>query len=278
VTQPHVSITRALRNAAQRYQQDGYEVIIRPTPVQLPPWLSDFGVDLLAVSDTERVVVQLKAREEVKNNKQLIDLASVVAEHPGWRYDLVSIPSRQGPSLRGTRLWDSEQVKSSLTVAGQLIETHHQEMGFVVAWSAFEATLRLVAEAHDIRTENMSPPALIKQLVVDGLLLRSDFAFLDRATTVRNSLVHGLASPEPIDRLPNRLVKLSERLLTRLATESDRRQRSINRMRPDHQIKAPTQPISDPEILEKRREALARARKVRAERLAAAKDEDGRSA
>lgn len=210
---------RAYREAAKRYEQEGYEVIVNPPADQLPSWLADFGVDLLAVSDTLRVVVQLKARDNLRNNKRVVDLASAVAEHHGWRYDLVSVQARPHLTPRTTAPWKTERIRSFLKDAQQLTERGHREAGFVLTWVAFEALCRLIAEANDVQTGGTSPAGLVKQLVVEGLLPRSDYSFVDRAFVVRSALVHGMDSPEPFGHLLDRLMKLSERLLTQRETE-----------------------------------------------------------
>ena len=79
-----------LKRLRRRYRDEGYDVIIRPRKEEVPPFLADYQVDMVATRGNEGVVVEIKPRRiDLSNNPQVTYMASVVNAQPGWKFDLV---------------------------------------------------------------------------------------------------------------------------------------------------------------------------------------------
>ena len=81
--------------AARQYRKLGYEVIECPSDDQLPPFLRGFTPNLIATRDDDRVVLEVKRRDELKGSKQFVALATAVAQQIGWRLELIHLASRK---------------------------------------------------------------------------------------------------------------------------------------------------------------------------------------
>jgi hypothetical protein len=214
-TKPRVFISyaRTLDSVADYYRQQLYEVVRHPDSRTLPVWLQPFEIDLLALgNEEERVVVEIKSRDEVRNSASLIALATAVAANPGWRFDLVVQPSKRRPISNAPSPMPTDQIRLWLNDAERIGDSRRK---LVVGWIALEAILRWIALTSNVPV-SQSPAELIKQLVIDGLLTREDQTWLQRAYAARSSAVHGLEiqeEPDDLAVLTARVINLCTLLL-----------------------------------------------------------------
>jgi REase_AHJR-like len=74
----------SFEKVAQRYRDEWYDVIVRPLPDQVPPFVENFQVDLIATRGNEGVVVEIKTnRIDLSSDRQLTQLAEIVNVQPG---------------------------------------------------------------------------------------------------------------------------------------------------------------------------------------------------
>jgi Holliday junction resolvase len=60
-----------LISIASEYEDQGYKVKLQPSPDELPDFLSAFEPDLIATGKGETVVVEVKTREELRNEQSV---------------------------------------------------------------------------------------------------------------------------------------------------------------------------------------------------------------
>ena len=87
---------RKLRSIARQYERDGYRVTVPERGGDLPAFLQGFTPDLIAESEGDRVVIELKRSDAVPGSNELRDLAERVSGEPGWRFELVTLPRSSG--------------------------------------------------------------------------------------------------------------------------------------------------------------------------------------
>ena len=69
----------APERVAQRYRDEGYQVIVRPFGEQIPPFLAGFQPDLIAIRGNEGVIVEIKInRMDLSSDHQISRLAEIV--------------------------------------------------------------------------------------------------------------------------------------------------------------------------------------------------------
>ena len=87
---------RNRQTAARQYRKLGYDVVECPSGDQLPPFLRGLSPDLIATSEADRVVLEIKRAADLKGSNELKELAAAVDQHTGWRFELIAL----GPSPR----------------------------------------------------------------------------------------------------------------------------------------------------------------------------------
>jgi hypothetical protein len=202
--------TRRVEQIANEYKDQGYEVLVEPQIPQLPGSLAGFRPDLVVRRGDEVVVIEVKSRESL-SDPRLQALAEAVRRQPGWRFELVLLKPELGPP--GTREWSAEDVTDTLSQVETLLRSGHQEAALLLAWSAAEATLRLLAHKERLALEREDAPYLLKLLVSRGVFTRAQYDLLWDVLQSRNAVAHGLKPPELDPAKIGNLVKLLLRLI-----------------------------------------------------------------
>jgi hypothetical protein len=179
--------SRRLASVASEYQERGYEVTVQPGAADLPDFMADFHPDLIATGNGESIVVEVKARNEFENNREVTAIEAAIRNRPGWRFELIidGLDSEPG-SLLGPH-----QIETSLKEADELQARGHVVAALLLLWSATEGTLRLLAAREKVELESSAPEYMTKRLYTLGLLGRDHYRILDEAVRLRNQAAHG---------------------------------------------------------------------------------------
>jgi hypothetical protein len=196
---------------AAEYRRAGYDVVINPQGDQLPLPLRQFEFDLIALSPNDNVVIEVKHRRDFET-PFIKAIAARVSEIPGWRFEVQFIGEPgiqlQAPASPLTL----PQIRGRLDSARLLLAHNDADSALVVAWSAFEAVLRLITWGADMVIAPWNGRRAAKELVVLGVLSRSDYDLLYRGLSARNHVVHGSAAPRTLKPLVRSVLKAVERL------------------------------------------------------------------
>src|SRR5579872_5644807 len=79
------------RNAARKYRKLGYTVVELPAEGELPSFLRGCAPDLIATSDDDKVVLEIKRAADLRGSNEIKELAAVIDQQAGWRFELVSL-------------------------------------------------------------------------------------------------------------------------------------------------------------------------------------------
>jgi uncharacterized protein YutE (UPF0331/DUF86 family) len=212
---------RALQ-LAQEYRDKGYEVLLEPPLENLPDFLQKYRPDIIASRGGESVVIEVKSRSALNStsHQYLRDLAQLIEQQPGWRFELVvTNPKDTAYSRQAEESFQQNEIESRLQVARQLA-TQHVESAFLYSWSLVEATLRLVVQNEGLNSQRFSPIYLVKELVIAGIISKSEYQLLMNAISLRNAIVHGFKTTQQITQdSVSELIKITEQLLKTLHSE-----------------------------------------------------------
>ncbi len=190
-TTNHISEKR-LQSIAQEYRDQGYSVLTAPHQVDLPPFLQDFHIDLIADNGDEKVVVEIRTTEALRQDATLSRLADVVNEKLGWRLDLIVTGPRNGAKSQATGpLLNQSQMLDRLNLVTTLTDRQQYDAALLLLWSAAESILRSIAKQEKVRLQSEPPAYIVKQLYSLGLLDKEDYDALEDAVPLRNAIVHG---------------------------------------------------------------------------------------
>jgi hypothetical protein len=188
-----------IKQYAEWYSRQGYEVLIEPSLQKLPDFLRTLAPDLIARRDGENIVVEIKTSSP-DSFEQVQRLASAVEHRPGWKLQVVYAdlpdPEWEPPSNLPDTADLLTRVVSMDRVHG---DDDQSRLQFLLLWSIIEAAARHKLSLHKIPpTRRISSSALIKMLLTEGIIEEDDYAVLRRGLAVRNAIGHGFLN-QPID-------------------------------------------------------------------------------
>lgn len=180
-----------LVETASRYRAKGYKVIERPAPEAIPSFLDGITPDLVATTDSDYVIVEVKSSPAVESDR-IVRIADAVAANPPWRFELVSANPVSAPDVPVfADLASSEHVQRFLEDAEMLLHQNHPEAAALITWSAIEAILRRRAITAGVDLERQSSSRLLTELFGMGEIERPLYDKLLRLMEFRNAVAHG---------------------------------------------------------------------------------------
>jgi len=214
-----------LLQLAEEYRNQGYEVYFHPSLEDLPNFLKNYRPDMIARRGNEAVIIEVKSRRSLSSSSRqyLQNLAQSVEQHPGWRFELVMTNPEDAvypPEAEGSL--QASEIETRLQIARQLA-TQHPESALLYSWSLAEASLRLVAENEGVIVQKLDPHYLVKQLVTEGVISRSEYQVLMNALSLRNVVAHGFKTVQITQESIDQLIDIAEQLLkiSHISAESD---------------------------------------------------------
>jgi REase_AHJR-like len=217
VTSPERQRARAL---AEEYRRQGYEVIKEPSPAQLPDFLSGYYPDILVRRGDEAIVVAVKSRSSLAKDVQMRDLARLLQTKPDWSFELVVVGEGERMSApEGARPFGRDDIIRGIEIAEDLLQSGFSEAALLLAWSTAEATVRLLSEGKGIVLDQLTPPYILKQAVMNGVIDRDDYNFLMNVINYRNALVHGFKTVDFDPALVTKLINVTKRLLHSISAQ-----------------------------------------------------------
>jgi hypothetical protein len=205
-----------LEHVAERYREQGYQVILNPSADDLPSFAKDFKVEILASRPDGKVLASAKASSsEFEKDKNLSRYAEIIENQRGWRYDVFVLgPPAAVPDLPDISDATEVQIEQMLSVADQLSQAGFGPQAVVASSAALESAmrhrLRSIGEKADW---GASPRSMLNELVSSGILTHGEFRDLEEVSRLRNMIVHGFAIPEiSPDAVPS-LARTARRLL-----------------------------------------------------------------
>lgn len=178
---------KARRNTARKYRKLGYIVVELPAEGELPSFLRGFAPDLIATSDDDKVVLEIKRSADLKGSNEIKELAAVIDQQAGWRFELMSL---------GTGPWDvvvpSEEKLERLIARGvALRDDGADDVAVIFLVSLLEELIRDVGLQHGLKGYRESTRAIIRELAFRGIVGNDAVDALDAGWDRRNRIVHG---------------------------------------------------------------------------------------
>lgn len=191
-------VERSLESrVAEKYRQQGFDVVIRPKTAELPFDLGTYRPDLIARRPpNENYIIEVKSSAIRIPVDRLREIAEIARQH-GWGFLLVTgedvLPSEQEES--GGMLLSWEQISERQAKAERLLAMGETEAAFLSLWGVLEAVLRRRAVQESIPIDRFPPLSLINQLYSQGELSMEQSDRVETLRAIRNSLVHGYQTP-----------------------------------------------------------------------------------
>jgi hypothetical protein len=202
------------RAIAEEYRSRGYEEIEQPSPEQLPEFLAGYHPDVLVQKGDEAIIVEVKSRSSLTKDPRIRELARLVQAEPHWNFELVVVGEEEQLSApEGARPFERDNILRGIEAAERLVASWFAEAALLQAWSALEATVRLLSEEEGLVLERLNPLSILTQATSNGVISRDDYNFLTKVMKFRNALAHGLKTIDFDPVLVTELINITKRLL-----------------------------------------------------------------
>jgi len=194
---------KELQHVAESYRGQGYRVVVRPGPNELPPFARDFKVELLCRRGNDGVLVAIKQnRDAVSADPDMQTYAEITSSQPGWRFDFAILEPEnpKAREIRGAMEFSDADIARSLDEAGRLGSQGFSRSAVIEAWAAIEAAMRMRLRAAGREAGwGSAPRQMSRELFSAGLLSPEEFREIELAMQIRNQIVHGFltSSPQP---------------------------------------------------------------------------------
>lgn len=197
-----MEIEQQINRVADRYREQGYEVVVHPGPDALPPFAKDFKVEILANRSDSNVLASVKADARAfETDSELSRLAEAIGKHPNWRYDVFAVGPSEAPpppeyKREATELTD-QQITEALDAAERLYQQGYAPQAVIAAWAAAESAMRHRIKAQGGKAAwGAAPRGMLSELLSSGVLSRDNYTKFRDLSHLRNVIVHGFAVPE----------------------------------------------------------------------------------
>ena len=198
---PNRSLDRiTVEEVAQQYRDRGYKVVVQPDVTERPDFVREYQPDIIATSQAESVVIEVKDWVTPVDKDRLQAIAKRVESRPGWKFIVVS-PGEVRRGAPGPVLNDlsEAQINGLLVQVGELRASRHLTAALVMAWSALEASMRRAAEANEIPLRRPDTLELMRELVSNGVLERNRYREISEAFRLRSAVAHGFDAPDTVN-------------------------------------------------------------------------------
>ena len=175
--------------SAAEYLSRGYEVFQDATLDFLP----GFRADLVVRKGDDNRVIAVKTRTSLVETPELDQVAETLKARPGWSLELLLVGEPESlETLAGAEPFSSENIHRRIHEAEKALDAGSPEAAFLLAWSACEATVRVLLAAEGFEIDRVTQSGyVLGNAVFHGAISDNDDAFLSEMLAYRNAIVHG---------------------------------------------------------------------------------------
>jgi hypothetical protein len=198
---------REVRTIARRYKRKGYRVTIPREGTSVPLFLAGFTPDLIAESEDDRVVIQVKRRAALRASNEITGLAECISREPGWRFERVTVRSEEPPSPPSR-----DRIEAIGREVQQVLALGLTDLAYLSAWSLLEVLLNDLALVNGLRSNKTSVVGLARDLVFRGIISSDTFDTIQQAYNLRNRVAHSANEQQPSAVQIDEILKLGREL------------------------------------------------------------------
>lgn len=187
-----MALEETLARARTNLEKDGFAVIIKPGPADVPAFLEGHIPDAIARRNGENVVIGIKPPSPSReDNDRVVYFAREVPKHAGWRFDLYVTRPRQ--ETTDARLEpDKSELSNELEKVRKIAGEEDPKFALAYAWGLLEATARrLVLNERPGEAKRYRPASVVEALVSEGFIDDELGKELFELAALRNQIVHG---------------------------------------------------------------------------------------
>ena len=202
------------------YRSRGYEVA-RDVALDFYP---NFRADLLASRNGETKVIAVQTRTGMAVTSDIVGLSEAIKPIPGWSFELLLVGE---PELLNAppdaEPFDAAGIGRGIAEAERALDAGLALAAFVLAWSACEAAVRILAAAAGVEIQRITQTRyLLSHAVYQDAISERDYERLSEMLAYRNAIVHGFEVKDFDAERTKKLIAAAKKLLRAgIASERD---------------------------------------------------------
>jgi hypothetical protein len=213
-----MNFDQRLNQVADRYRTQGYKVVVRPGPEDLPDFAKDFKVEIVARREDGSVLASAKkSATDLETDPDVASYADLTGHQSGWRFDVFVLgPDSQPLAEKQQPLELSEEdIHRALEEVERMLQAGFIQQSFIAAWAGLEAAMRRRLQAGGEKAGwGTSPRTMLNELYSSGMLPGTVFRDLERLFQARSAIIHGFTTPGVDPSAVQHLAAVARRLLS----------------------------------------------------------------
>lgn len=192
----------AEKEIAKQFENKGYVVIVNPDKKHIPFDLGKYLPDLLAYSDNEHILIEVKTSKSKVDTQKFIEVSEVIEAHAGWKFMIVTVDDKlinnEGDELKEKNNY--LDLKKELDLIGQNIQ-NKDFVRFLIPqlWVVYISFIRNMIDALDLSHEGLTDLSVLNMAYSEGLVSHLDYEKSKSFLELRNRLVHNIAHGIDLD-------------------------------------------------------------------------------
>jgi uncharacterized protein YutE (UPF0331/DUF86 family) len=198
-----------------KYEAEGFDVFVNPSPSILPPFMQAYRPDAVALRPDKKIAIEV-VRSTGSSAQKVRELKSLFAPQSDWelRVFYVSPLSSEGALEVASR----SAIKDAIQRVLDLKKDGHKLPALIMAWATLEALGRALLPEELRRPQ--TPARLIEVLASAGYLTPQEADTLRAAISLRNGAVHGGLDPVVDETLLEQFITILQTLAGFLSEDS----------------------------------------------------------
>jgi hypothetical protein len=180
------SEAEVIESLLPRYQAEGFDVYVNPSPSILPPFMQAYRPDAIALKKGKKIAIEVVG-STASSEEKVKTLQSLFADHRDWELRVFYASPLASNDLLETA--SIPAINESIHRVAELKQAGHLLPALVMAWATFEAAGRALLPEQFRRPQ--TPARLVEVLGSEGYITPEEADTLRAASSIRNAVVHG---------------------------------------------------------------------------------------
>ena len=172
-----------LETMRPRFEAEGFDVFLQPSPAILPVFMRGYRPDAIAVGPHKKIAIEVV--RPLENAEKIARLQQLIDQHRDWELQVVRVP----PSSQAIDVSSHASIQQAVARAAALKRGGHVVPALIMAWAALEAIARALLPDKFARPQ--TPDRLVELVAHEGYLAPDDADIAWPLIASRHMLIHG---------------------------------------------------------------------------------------
>jgi hypothetical protein len=188
------TLKRSFRSTVNDLENQGYTVVVGPSPSAIPFDLYSYRPHILATRGDEHLIIEIKTRGSHRSLEKYQEIAKIIGSHRDWRFMLSTVDEEE--STDGTIISepiDSATLQRMLLKLDALLETDNYDLALPYLWSVYMSGMRNAGRSKSIPMDVTSDLSVLNYMYSLGEISNDEYNLARKFLNLRKMAAHNLA-------------------------------------------------------------------------------------